>query len=126
MLLPDGKNEYRTCGGSLLSICTALIVLGFAAIKILAVVTRSEHRLQHQAEENFFKDVDTFSEKDGLFIAAGITAYDGGESDGTVPANIGAIKFYRKAWSDNAGISFTEIETRKCTYDDFDYGPLRN
>ena len=54
LLLPDGKNEYRTCGGSLLSLCTMLVVLWFASIKILAIVTRADYRLQNHEQENFF------------------------------------------------------------------------
>lgn len=53
-------------------------------------------------------------------IAAGITGYDGKQE--ALPPQIGAVKFYRKTWAENANIKFDEIPTRPCTDSDFDYG----
>ena len=77
LLLPDGKNEYRTFGGSILSLCTILAVVGFAVIRIIAVASRADHKVQSQKEENYFADTDVLSENDGFLIAAAITGYDG-------------------------------------------------
>ena len=57
-------------------------------------------------------------------IAAGITGFDGKQE--ALPPEIGAVKFYRKTWAENANIEFNEIPTRPCTYSDFDYGDERN
>ena len=55
-------------------------------------------------------------------MAAAVTGYTG--SIEFVPPEIGAMRFYKKSWGDNAWFSFTEIETRPCTRADFDYEPL--
>ena len=43
LLLPDGKNEYRTCTGALMSISTLLVVLLYATYKITILVSNESY-----------------------------------------------------------------------------------
>ena len=124
LLLPDGKNEYRTCGGTLLSLCSAFVVIAFATLQVTKLIDRSEFSIIHEAEENYFADTVPLSEMENFYIAAGITAYDGKKTELT--PDIGTIKFYHKTWSQSAGIEFKEVDTRPCTQEDFNYGDIGN
>ena len=43
LLLPDGKNEYRTCTGALMSISTLLVVLLYASYKITILISNESY-----------------------------------------------------------------------------------
>ena len=60
---------------------------------------------------------------DGFQIAAAVTSYDGNPNSIEDP-EIGVVKFYLKQWGldDSPGITFKEVKTRQCTYQDFNWG----
>ena len=68
----------------------------------------------------FYKNDDRFTHKDGFMIAAGLVS--GSEKNIKVPKEVGSFRFYRKTWKTDSGLAFDEIETRPCSYDDFNWG----
>ena len=119
LLLPDRYNEFRTFAGSVLSICTILILLiygGFIAVEMMA---RSNFKVTLREEEDFFTDLDKLQVQDGFNVAAAIVGFGAADQE-AVPAHIGALKFYHKTWSGVSTIDWKEIKTRVCTWDDFD------
>ena len=97
LLLPDGRDEYRTFAGGALSILTIIVVLIFAAYEIKGLANRTEYSIKTIKEMQFFKETDEFNEKtNGFVIAAGLSGADGKHE--TVPPEIGAFKFYRKTY----------------------------
>ena len=114
--LPDGKNEYRSFVGSVLTLLTFINLLSFIVYKLLALVSFSEYTFQHHTQENYFDSEDIFKASDSNFmVAAGITAYDGSSEIITDPS-IGELKFYKKGWSGAETPSglFQPIATKTC------------
>ena len=81
-----------------------------------------------QIHENEYETNTTFGYADGFMVAAAVTAFDGSSVDIQDP-EVGEVKFYLKSWDVddvNYGLKFTELKSRLCTRDDFDYGNSTN
>ena len=99
-LLPDEKANYRTFLGSLLSLLTIFLLIGFAAYKLTAISVNSDYKIQLHDQKFFYDASDEFTFQDhGFMVAAAITAYDGSPADITDP-EIGEVKFYMKKFGD--------------------------
>ena len=76
-----------------------------------------DYTLEKAYEENFFPSDEAFSQKDGFYIAAALTRYDG-SSEVIEDPSIGTLKMYIKSWdvydAENGGLKFTEIPLRAC------------
>ena len=70
--------------------------------------------------DDFFEIDERLTADDGLMIAGGIIA----EPD--IPANIGAINFYRKTYSPTTDLEFTKLVSRPCTREDFIWGDKKS
>ena len=115
LLLPDGKNEYRTFAGSVLSLFTILVVIFYGGFKLQILMGRDAYKVQVQDKDLVFSDTEKFGSDMGFNVAAAISGVD------EVPPEIGAIKFYKKSWTPTEWITWKEIETRRCSLNDFDY-----
>ena len=69
-----------------------------------------------------YLDSAIFDYSDGFAVAAGIPYGEQGVWGEGVPADIGALKFYRKSWTPGSDTLFYEIPIRKCTREDFNFG----
>ena len=106
LLLPDEKDEYRTFAGSILTICTFIVVLIYATIKLQILFGYEDYKVQISEYVNFYAETDRFTHLDGFAVAAGIWTGDGD----VLPLNVGQLKFYRKQWSAASNtIDFAEI-----------------
>ena len=76
-------------------------------------------------QEGYFSEKEPFTQSDGFNIAAGIVSLDSGDITSVTPSienpEIGTLKMYRKTWDffTNEELSFTEINTKFCSKDDF-------
>ena len=112
-LLPDKKDSYRTFLGSLLSLLTVFLLIGFATYKLIAISTNSDYKIQVHDQKFFYDASDEFTFQDHEFmIGAAITAYDGSSEDITDP-EIGEVKFYMKKFGDEP-IQFVELPSVPC------------
>lgn len=46
LVLPDGKTQYRTLLGSILSIITIVVVMSYGSIKMASMVNYSDYKVQ--------------------------------------------------------------------------------
>ena len=126
LLLPDGKNEYRTFVGATLSLFTIVIVLIYGSFKIQQLVDLEDYKVQLREEDDAFKDNEKFGFDDGFAVAAGIVSADDYEGDTKVkdvPPEIGAFGFYIKHFNQEDGLFWTKVPSRYCTEKDFDTDP---
>ena len=117
LLLPDGKDKYRTFAGTLLSIGSLLVIISYAVYHLIGLMSNGEYLVQLQDYENFYATSDAFGADDGFMVAAAVTNFDGSNVDITDP-EIGEIKFYLKHWNidvEKHTIDFKEIESKVCT-----------
>ena len=56
-----------------------------------------DYTLEKAYEENYFPSDEEFSQKDGFYIAAALTTYDGSPESIEDPT-IGTLKMYIKSW----------------------------
>lgn len=117
LLLPDGKEDYRTCFGGIVSILTSLLLLSFAAYKLDLLMGRVEYKVQLRQELGYYEDTDRFGAKNDFAIAAAIT----GDYQPlmNIPEEIGSLKFYSKSWSNGNKNVWKDIELRYCNRDEF-------
>ena len=127
LLLPDGKNEYRTFVGATLSLFTVVIVLIYGSFKIQQLVDLEDYKVQLRQEDDAFGETEKFGFDEGFVVAAGILSAFEWEDESTpveeVPPEIGAFGFYIKHFSQEAGLHWTKVPTRPCTAKDFDFDP---
>ena len=121
LLLPDGKNEYRTFTGAVLSLCTILIVIFYGSFKTSALVGRDDFTIQRFVEESYFENTAKFGFKDGFALAATLTDEDGTYRPKQQDPAYGALNFYRKTYVPSV-LTFEPIATRPCTREDFSFG----
>ena len=97
LLLPDHNENYRTFVGSILSLLTMTILLAYMIYKAQILFELDDYSLEKAYEENFFPSDEAFSQKDGFYIAAALTNYDG-SSEVIEDPTIGTLKMYIKSW----------------------------
>ena len=97
-MLMDENYLYKTFLGSMLSICTILIIVLFAGYKLGSLFSQSEYKIQVRYEENYFNQTEQFGYEDEFYIAGGISSYDGSSND-ISDLTIGQVKIYTKYWS---------------------------
>jgi len=108
-LLPDQQDRYRTFLGALLSLITLMGLVAFSVVRLTALTTNSDYKIQVQNKKYFYEDSDVFSfETHGFNVAAAITGYDGNPLDITDP-EVGQIKFYMKRFGD-VDFDFFELD----------------
>ena len=108
-LLPDQKDRYRTFLGALLSLITLMGLVAYSVVRLTALATNSDYKIQVQNKNYFYEDSDVFGfETHGFNVAAAITGYDGNPLDITDP-EVGQIKFYMKRFGDVA-FDFFELD----------------
>ena len=83
MLLPDGKDYYRTFLGAMLTLMTIIVVVSYMLWKLQIVSNQDEAKLQIKDLQNFYTSDDTFGTPQRFMIAAAITSYDGSSEDET-------------------------------------------
>ena len=123
LLLPDGKNNYRTFSGALMTIFTFIFVMIYGSHQIRAMIKLEHYKLQIQDLNYYYSDQDVIDASHGFMIAASIPAVIE-EQDEEIPPEIGALNFYRKSWDTNNTdeVIFTKLKTRKCQESDFNFG----
>ena len=116
LLLPDEKDEYRTFAGAILTICSIFLVLIYAGFKVSTLISYSEYKVQIKVYDEHYGQFEPFTTEQGFMLAATMTKIP--------PANIGALKLYRKDYkveryeSDDYMV-FHPISTRPCVRTDF-------
>ena len=116
LLLPDEKDEYRTFAGALLTIVTVITVVVYASLKLVTLFDYNDYKVQIRHFDDFYDMEERLTMEHGLMIAGGIAGQP------NIPENIGAVNFYRKTYSPSTNLTFTKLETRACTKEDFDIG----
>ena len=98
------------------------MILAYGVIKIVDFSDSKEFKIESRKLDWVYTADQFFSHSDGFQIAAGLTEYDG--SNGLIEdPEIGTIKFYLKSFShDEHKLSFTEVESRPCEQEDFNFG----
>ena len=124
MLLPDGRNEYRTFTGGILSIVTVIVMLGFAGYKFSVLVQSSDYKVQMRLEEGFYEDSDPFGIEDDFMIAAAITGDF--EPMYEIDPAYGDLKLFSKSWNYEEYLGWRELEWEFCPQDYFQYGSHRS
>ena len=120
LLLPDGKSEYRSFFGALLSLTTIGLLIAYCVSKVSILVgSDDDFKIRRFVEENFFLQTDRFSHEDGFVIAASITGTEVTGGPKAIPPEYGALRIYRKSYESKQKPSFEEIATRYCDEDDF-------
>ena len=76
LLLPDGKYEYRTFTGAILTIFTFMIMISYSLFKLTMMVTREDNKVRQMDLAGYYEDTDEFNESHGFDIAAGIIAWE--------------------------------------------------
>ena len=93
----------------------------YGSVKLQKLVDHDNFKLESRILENKFALNETFTNSDGLMLAAGIFEY-GHLQDDIIDPEIGEIKFYLKKYdlnSQDLSIVFDKIETRPCQIKDF-------
>ena len=67
------------------------------------------YKIQLRNEEHFYTNKEPFSAADGFMVAAALSGYKGGAPE-PIPAEYGAMKFYRKQWTEEGWSDFSEIK----------------
>ena len=122
LLLPDGKNEYRTFTGAVLSLCTILIVIFYGGIKTRALVGREDFKIQKYVEESYYDSMEKFTYEDGFAVAASLTGEDNEYRPKQEDPKFGALNFYHKMYSATEELKFVPISSRPCKREDFNFG----
>ena len=121
-LLPGEEDRYRTFLGSMLSLVTICILVGYGTFKTLDLLNYEDYQVQPRLKENFYDTDETLNSSEYRFaVAAAITSYDG-KPDIVEDPEIGEIKFFMKKWDvydPSVEFGFTELETRPCEMSDF-------
>ena len=92
-MMPDHRDRYRTILGSVLSIITFTLILGYGSYKITNLIDYDDFKLLKFEKENFYDMKEPFTSKEGLMIAAAISGYDS-ERNPIEDPEVGTIKFY--------------------------------
>ena len=66
LVLPDDTTSYRTLCGSIFSIITIIIISTYASLKVVALVNRTEYKVQEREYEDHFTDQDIFDTSHGI------------------------------------------------------------
>ena len=122
-LMPDHRGKYRSLLGSLLSVITFTLVLGYAGYKFIDLIEYNDYKLMKIVQENAYDMREPFGSRDGFQLAAAITSYNSNTEPEEDP-EIGTIKLIKKTWDvediDSGGsLQFKEIPLRPCTEYDF-------
>ena len=75
--LPDGQSKYRSLPGALCSICTIIIFIVFATLKLTTISNLDEYRVIESELELTFTDKDRFGTDDDFMVAATLSGYAG-------------------------------------------------
>ena len=123
LLLPDGKNEYRTFAGAILSLVTIGIVISYGSNKVTRLYSRSDFKIQRYVEEFLFeKTIPLNQTQSGFAVAYSITGVEGTAGPQAIPPEIGALRMYHKYYDPEVWPTFTPVESRPCTDEDFRFG----
>ena len=113
-LQPDHDTEYRSLAGAIFSLLTFLLVISYAAYKIVDLMQFNDYTLQLAEKEKFYETEVSLSPSDGFNLAAAVTAYDGSDEIIEDPS-IGTVKMYIKyALTEEGVLGFRELLTRQC------------
>ena len=97
MLIPDHKEEYRTCVGALLSVVSLLLLVIYASYKFQVLTNLHDYTVQEALLKNHFEIEQHILRANGFAIASAIAKYD--ESSEMVErSDMGMIQFYLKKW----------------------------
>ena len=77
MILPDGKDTYKSFLGSMFSLITIILLSIYGIFKLLSLMNYSDYNVQVSMKENFYAAEDRFGFEDGYMMAAGLITYDG-------------------------------------------------
>ena len=113
--MPDNQPTYRTFSGSILSLCTLILVIFYAGWKLLTMFSFEDYKVQVNEQTNFYSYKDTFGIEDGFNFAAALTAYDGSSEDIT-DFSTGRLRFVTKNWDseDPEMETFAALESEPC------------
>lgn len=118
LLLPDGKNQYRTVAGSLLSIISVLLIFSYASYKYTKMVSLQNYKTHTMELDDFFGPTEGFTAGDGFLVAAGVINWDGKNEENPpieIPPEIGSFSFQYKKFDPINGLYWERIESRYCT-----------
>ena len=76
---------------------TITLVFFYSLERLSVLYNLEEYQITETTKEYYYRAEDRFSSKQGLKVAAAITAYDDDASD-IEDAEIGELKFYMKFW----------------------------
>ena len=123
LLLPDGKQEYRTFIGVILSLITISILLPYLIWKTQVIIGQEDFKVYTKELQNYYTMKDEFGMGQKFMIAAGISAYDGSSED-EEDLSVGKLRFILKQWGTDdlegtGGFRYIELRSRKCSEEDF-------
>ena len=123
LVLPDGRKQYNTCLGSLLSIITFFTLITYSFYRLLQSINLDDYTVLEQHYENYYNGTNFFGYVDEFIVAAGLSDYSGGKNKNITDPTMGQLRFIMKSYghSDIKGIQFKQLETRPCTDADFNY-----
>ena len=105
LLLPDEKDTYRTFVGAMLTIFSIILVLVYAGFKVGNLFALDEYKIQVRQKEHLYNEQDKFDYSQGFMVGAAIPEW-GKEKRTDIPADIGALKFYKKIWTFKEDLQF--------------------
>ena len=120
--MPDSRPFYNTSIGLCLTVLTFVVLLAYAGFQVEKLINRQEYLVTESVQEHYFKNDQAFTSADGFTVAAAITNW-GDNRQPIEDPTIGTLKFTNVAWNVTNGyfVDRTELETRPCGEQDFDF-----
>ena len=66
LLLPDGKNEYRTFAGAVLSLVTILVILSYGGFKFTELVSNQNYTVKSHELDDYYAETEPITQNEGL------------------------------------------------------------
>ena len=115
--MPNGTEYFKSTLGTILSLCTLVIMISYSSYKFAEMINKSEYRLVEENQDFFFEEIDSFGSDDGFHLAAGIMTFQNGAQGVSVDPEIGSLKMIMKEWNTfdettKGNIEFNHLKTR--------------
>ena len=73
--MPNGTEYFKSTLGTILSIFTLIIMIGYSAYKFAEMINLNNYRLMEENQEFYFEEIDSFGSSEGFHIAVGIMSF---------------------------------------------------
>ena len=108
--LPDGKDEYKSCMGLVLTIFCYSLLVTYSSFKIKKVWNFGDTNVNLSHEDSYFDYKQIWSSEDGLQFAFAITAYDN-EQESIEDPHYGELlaAYYSWGMGDDMSVSLEKL-----------------